>query len=73
MEESTVPIDDFSKMPLVPTGTVGLLRPSELGEGVLGESGGGIRAAVRGASSDVVPNRGSMVIDRGPKGGLESL
>lgn len=40
--ESTVPMEDFNSIAPVPTVTVGLLRPSEVGEEDLGESGVGV-------------------------------
>ena len=73
MVESTVPTEDFNRIPPFPTVMVGLLRSSKLGEGVLGGSGGGISILTLGTSLGIVPNRASTVMDRGPKGGLESL
>ena len=73
MEVSTVPMEDFKSIPPSPTGTVGLLRPSELGEGFLGESGGEVCTAICGMFPNTVSDRDSRVKDRGPKRGLDSV
>ena len=68
VEESTVPMEDFNRIPPVPTVTVGLSGPSKVGERVLGR----FCAANLGTYPDIAPDRDSMVMDRGPRSGLES-